>query len=250
MDQKKKSQVHQDSNICPYCKGTTWIEKINPGKPSVMVRCKCYELKQVKDIWNNSDLRLEDLNKTFKNYEVKNKVQKDMLDTATSYFLRFEKIKNNEQNSIMLLGSPGVGKTHLLQAIAIKLIKECKVPVIYMSYVDVMTKLKQLKNDGTEYQKLINKYKNAKVLFIDDLFKGKITESDILVSFEIINFRINKRLPMMISSELILEDLIKYDRATTGRLFNAAKGFIMQVTGKENDYRLKTYFEAIGGLNE
>lgn len=237
--------MQQDSKICPYCGGTTWIEKKSENSNSIMTRCKCFELMQVKEIWDKSDLKIEDITKTYKNYETDTKIQRDMLDTATSYFLRFDRIKNQEQNSIMLLGSPGVGKTHLLQATAVKLIKEKKIGVVYMSYVEVMTKLKQLKNDGPEYQNLINKYKNADVLFLDDLLKGKVTESDILVSFEIINFRINKHLPMLISSELTIDELIGYDRATTGRLFNASKGFIMQVTGAENDYRLKPYFETI-----
>ena len=187
------------------------------------------------------------MTKTWQNFEPVTQAQKDMKNIATNYFLRFKDIRNTEQNSIMFLGQSGCGKTHLLSATAYKLIKDEKVGVVYMSFVDAMTKLKQDKAPNPQnYQRMINKYKNCEVLFIDDLFKGKITESDITIAFEIINFRINKGLPIMISSERFLDELNRYDNATMGRMFRAAQGYIKQVEGKENDYRLRTYYSKGG----
>lgn len=39
--------------------------------------------------------------------------------------------------------------------------------------------------DEVYYHRVISKYKNARALLIDDLFKGKVTESDINIMFEL-----------------------------------------------------------------
>ena len=36
----------------------------------------------------------------------------------------------------------------------------------------------------------MNRYKRAKVLLLDDLFKGSVTKSDVNIVFEIVNFRV------------------------------------------------------------
>ena len=56
--------------------------------------------------------------------------------------------------------------------------------------------------DSVYYNKVMNRYKNARVLFIDDLFKGKITDSDINIMFELINFRYFNNLPVIVSCEM------------------------------------------------
>ena len=43
--------------------------------------------------------------------------------------------------------------------------------------------------DSEYYGMVISKYKICDVLLIDDLFKGKINESDINIMFEIVNYR-------------------------------------------------------------
>ena len=61
--------------------------------------------------------------------------------------------------------------------------------VVYMNYREDMTSIKQNILDSEVYNKYLNRYKNARVLLIDDLFKGNITPSDINIIFEIINYR-------------------------------------------------------------
>ena len=59
-------------------------------------------------------------------------------------------------------------------AIANSLMKK-GVGVLYMPYRDNIISLKQNMMDEEYYRKSINKFKKAKVLLIDDLFKGSIT---------------------------------------------------------------------------
>lgn len=242
MNSQKKTEKEQKSSskVCPFCGGTTWIQKKQNKSQPVMSRCTCYEMKKVQDIWNQSDIEFKNLDKTLKSFECFNQTTKNMKDTATNYLLRFKNICSSENNSIMFCGTPGSGKTHLLLAVSLNLLKKEKIGVVYMSYVEVITKLKQAAMQPEEYQRLINKYKNAKVLFIDDLFKGKITESDIRIIFEIVNFRINKKLPMMVSTEFNIDRLLEFDAAVASRLYKASKGFYLEINGQENNYRMRS----------
>ena len=68
----------------------------------------------------------------------------------------------------MFLGEVGSGKTHLSSWIANKLMDNC-VGVLYMSYREAITKIKQNVIDIEEYERIIGRYKRANVLLLDDL---------------------------------------------------------------------------------
>ena len=62
----KTEKEQKNSYSCDKCKDTTWILD-NTGR--VIERCKCYELIRVKEQWEASGLKTDDLDKTFKSYE-------------------------------------------------------------------------------------------------------------------------------------------------------------------------------------
>ena len=139
------------------------------------------------------------------------------------------------------------GKTHLCTAICREFLLSGK-KVIYMLWRDEVVRLKAIVNDADEYRELIDKYKTADVLYIDDMFKTgkapdgsnlKITGGDVNVAFEIINYRYNNpSLLTIISSELSEDDLLEIDEATGGRIYERSKAFTI---GKSRDrnYRIK-----------
>ncbi|CEO09852.1 ATPase AAA [[Clostridium] sordellii] len=71
-----------------------------------------------------------------------------------------------------------------------------------MTYRDVMTYVKQNIIDKEIYEKIVGKYKNVRVLLIDDLFKVSISKSDVNIMFEIVIFRYFNNLPIMTSCEM------------------------------------------------
>ena len=112
------------------------------------------------------------------------------------------------------------------------------VPVQYISYRDAITNLKQSIMDKDEYSESINRLKTVDVLFIDDLFKGKYTESDINIMYELINYRYLKRLPVIISTEKTQRQLLEVDEALGSRIIEMCKGFIVEFKESGN-YRLR-----------
>ena len=92
--------------------------------------------------------------------------------------------------------------------------------------------------DGEEYQSRIRPFKTVPVLYIDDFLKGGHTEADLRLAFEILNARYNdSSLRTIISSEMSLFDVLGLDEATGGRIYERAKGYVIEAP-KEN-WRLK-----------
>ncbi|KEH97192.1 ATPase AAA [Clostridium botulinum] len=220
---------------CEKCKDTGWII----GKDNLsMTRCKCQEGEIAKRQWIKRGINPEKSDKTFGNFKVWNDTSMIAKNTATSYYKKFDDIRDSKQNSIIFCGQVGSGKTHLSIALALNFIKK-GTNVIYMPYRDVVTALKQNMIDYEYYKREISKYQLAEILLIDDLFKGKVTESDVNIMFEIINYRYLNNLPIIVSTEFIIEKMLNFDEGVGSRIYEMCKHFIVQIEGKENNYRLK-----------
>lgn len=176
---------------------------------------------------------------TFANFEVWNRASETAKDTATAYCTDFDEIRNSRRNSILLCGQVGSGKTHLSVAIGLNLLKQ-KIKVVYMPYRDVITKIKQNMLDQEYYVKTLSKYQLCEVLLIDDLFKGKINESDINIIFEIINYRYLNFKPIIVSSEFSIERLLNFDEAVGSRIYEMSKDYVVEIEkDMRNNFRLK-----------
>lgn len=147
-------------------------------------------------------------------------------------------------------GQSGSGKTHICTAICREFLLAGK-QVIYMLWRDDVVKIKAAVNDHDEYRDMIERYKNAEVLYIDDLFKtGKApdgatqrpTGADVNVAFEILNYRYNSKKPTVISSECTISDLLDIDEAVAGRIVETAKAFSLKPDRSRN-YRLRKAVE-------
>src|SRR5471030_1541992 len=139
-----KTEPGQKENLykCSSCKDTGYIITKKENRQPLITPCKCVEADKVKKLWRNSGINTDDLEKSFKNFETWSTKSIEMKDIATNYFLRFDKIKDDRINSILLCGNPGGGKTHIALALANNLLKK-DIRVVYMPYRDVITSLKQ-----------------------------------------------------------------------------------------------------------
>lgn len=226
------------SEVCEFCEGKGYIIKKEEGLQDLIITCKCQEVDKAKKLWNASGINPEQSKQTFGTFIPQTKITEQAKDTAIQYYKDFSSIRDDRQNSIALLGQVGSGKTHLSVAIAVNFLSK-GIPVVYMPYRDIITQIKQNMLDEEYYQKMLSKYKTAKVLLIDDLFKGKITDSDINIMFEIINHRYLNNLPIIVSSEYTAERILDFDEAVGSRIIQMCKDYTVELRGKENNYRLK-----------
>jgi DNA replication protein DnaC len=231
--------LNRSSYKCDRCQDTGWALIERKDAAPLAVSCACRELEVIRSQWKAAGINPENSQQTFSNFETWNEYSRKAKDTAIAYYKDFQTIKYSRKNSIMLCGQVGSGKTHLTVALALNFMNK-NIKVVYMPYRDVITKIKQNMLDDEYYKKLISKYQTCQVLLMDDLFKGKINETDINIVFEILNYRYLNRLPIIVSTEFTVERLLAFDEAIGSRIYEMCKDYIVEVgMGKENNYRLR-----------
>ncbi|MFT8343045.1 ATP-binding protein [Clostridium beijerinckii] len=189
-------------------------------RQSLALSCDCREVEKLKNEWKYSGINVEQSTHTFSNYEVWNTASRRAKETAVAYYKEFYEIRGKRRNSILFCGQVGSGKSHLSIGLALNFLKQ-RIKVVYMPYRDVITKIKQNMIDCEYYTRTISKYQLCEVLLIDDLFKGKINDSDINIVFEIINYRYLNFLPIIVSSEFSIDRLLAFDEGVGSRIYES-----------------------------
>ena len=234
IDSKNILKSEEDEIVeykCSKCRDLRFILKDNEAIP-----CTCKALREAEEILANSGISEEFRKKNFDNFNYAYNMEVcEAFSKAKEYVKNFDKSCKNK--SIIFVGQVGSGKTHLSMAIANSLMEK-GVGVLYMPYRDNIISLKQNMMDEEYYRKVMNKFKRAKVLLIDDLFKGKITDSDVNIMFELINYRYFNNLPLIVSSECGVDRLIGIDEALGSRLVEMSKNYIISIKAKNLNYRL------------
>ncbi|MCC5911421.1 MAG: ATP-binding protein [Clostridiaceae bacterium] len=240
--QKQRHTIKQNGSIkvkekhynCSLCEDREVFVEGNRARP-----CRCKEAKDYQRILEKSGISTAFQQKTFSNFHTTQKppIVKKAKEMAISYVEDFTKIKEERHNSIALVGQVGSGKSHITIAIANGLMQQ-HVGVLYMQYREAITALKQNMLDEAYYQREMSRYKRAPVLLIDDLYKGKITNSDLNIIFEIINYRYLNNYPILISSEYTVEKLLEFDEAIGSRIIEMCKGRIIEFQGQGLNHRL------------
>jgi len=228
----------ENKDVCPKCGGRRYIEYEKDGY-TFMKPCECKELADAKERLERSGISEEFQKKGFRNF---NDRGMDLLKRAKAiaidYCKTFPDIRNTRYNSVLFQGQVGSGKTHLSMAICNAIMTNHKTGVLYMPYREEITKIKQCVRDSLNYNNAIDRYKNVPVLMIDDLLKGKSSEADVNILFEIINHRYIKNLPMVISTEKNMDELLDFDEGTMSRVIEMARGHQIEIVGREYNYRL------------
>ena len=103
---------------------------------------------------------------------------------------------------------------------------------------EVITSIKQNMMDKVYYNKIMGRYKSYRMLLIDDLFKGSISKSDVNIIFELVNYMYFNNLPLIISSELSVNDIIEVDEAIGSRLIEMCGECLVEVRRKRLNYRI------------
>jgi DNA replication protein DnaC len=237
----------EDGYNCPICKNKGTIAKLldygNGTYSHCFADCKCVETRN--SIMRMKRSGLKDIIKdyTFDKFVASEPWQQTIKEAAVNY-------SENPNGWFALFGQSGCGKTHLCTAISRKFLLDGK-RVVYMLWRDEIVRIKDAArggDDSEELRKLLDRYKTADVLYIDDLFKTgraadntmpKPTPADINYAFEIINYRYNNpALFTIISSEMSIDELLDIDEAIGGRIYERATAFTIGKS-REKNYRLK-----------
>ena len=162
---------------------------------------------------------------TFDTYEVKNEMQKKALQSVRAYKAAIER---DGFKTLVMLGSPGVGKTHL----ACSLIREHEGGK-YRKAPDIIEELRRAKSftaDETEEQ-IVNYYGRVPLLVIDEIGRGINATDEKYMLYQVLNARYNTRRPTVLISNFEKTDFLAYiGVAAADRLVESAE--IVELNGE------------------
>lgn len=227
-------QIHKDttastgtsSKKCSLCNDVGFMAKADEKGVIRYGVCACKIKEQNKA---RLGINIGFQSKTLDNYKVTNTIQGEMKTKASQYIQGF----NN--NSFCLLGQVGAGKTHIATSIANALIDK-NVNVRYVLFNNLIEDY--IRADDMQLKVLDDKYKQVQVLLIDDLFKTSITSwngvkklnsKHLEIMFDLINYRYLNKKAVIITCEMLVNELLELDEATTSRLLEMSRGYVVQI---------------------
>ena len=214
---------------CPICKNRGYTAELQ-GDRMIFVECDCTNRR--KALRRMSESGLKPILELYRmdNFKTDRKWQLEAKSKALKFI-------ENGKGWFVIAGNPGTGKTHLCTAICGRFLEQGRF-VRYMVWREEAPKLKASVTDRDVYEKAMKEFKQADVLYIDDFWKGNVTEADINLSFELLNSRYNDQSKItIISGEKDVEQMLSIDEAIGSRIYERSKGFLIK-TPNEN-YRLR-----------
>jgi len=214
---------------CPNCKDTGYVD----GK---ICSCLLTVLKQeaYKELNNASPLSLS----TFKDFSLDyyNGEDKAKMSSVLEYCKKYASTFSLSSKSIVMLGNTGLGKTHLSLAIANEAIEK-GFGVVYGTIQSFARKFENERFKDLE-ETTFSTLLDCDLLILDDL-GTEISSSYVAASiYEIIDTRLMKKLPTIISTNLDTKEIKnRYSERLVSRLFG--NFYILNFVG--TDMRLKRF---------
>ena len=201
--------------------------------------CSCYKNALILKAYESSGLGNLLKKQSFENFsldgfegEEKSRIQQNY-NVLSKYADKLDSFSP----SIILVGGTGLGKTHLSTAVARKLIDK-GYDVVYETAQNIFTDFDRdrfLDRFGGE-EPVSYKYLDCDLLIIDDLGSEMVSTFSISCLYNILNTRLNKGKPIIISTNLTGSEVQRlYQDRITSRLFG--EFLILPFTG--TDYRRK-----------
>lgn len=210
----ESSRVLGDPN-CPHCGGQGYLRSDVPvGHPNFgrLEICVCRKRdvsQQIRErLYSLSHLdQLKDL--TFETFQPRGRKglgdkQADSLEMAFNQAQHYAK---NLNGWLLLQGEYGCGKTHLAAAIA-NFAVEMGVPTLFLTVPDLLDTLRfSYNSENTTFEERFDEIRAASLLVLDDFGTENATDWAQEKLFQIINYRYINHLPLVITSNLLFNEI-------------------------------------------
>jgi DNA replication protein DnaC len=217
-DESSSDWSHQtiagDPN-CPYCSGLGYLRSELPiGHPEFgkLQICTCRQ-NQISQQIHQRLYALSNLDElrhlTFDNFQQRGRIglgawQADSLELALNHSQQYARSLNGW---LLLQGGYGCGKTHLAAAIA-NFAVDLGVPTLFITVPDLLDTLRFAYSDPEDtFENRFEDIRRSNLLIMDDFGTHNATAWAQEKLFQIINFRYINRLPLVVTTNLMLEQI-------------------------------------------
>ena len=248
-----KPSDYKPYSDCEICDGSGWIWHDTYDEAGIRTsggseKCVCRKRNDNIKRMERSGLGhvIEEL--TLHTFTTEEPWQRAMRATAEKYIAVITAKSERTAPWFYIGGAVGSGKTHIATAICGELLNR-GMGVRYMQWLPEARRIKSMIN-SEDLDGDLDKYRQADVLYIDDLFKQQHhagerpypTDADVKIAFMLINDRYTARKPTIITSEWNLTDeLLDIDEGTFSRVYERTKGgYLIEIeNGQGKNYRTR-----------
>lgn len=208
------TEVHYS---CPTCSDTGFVD----GK-----MCNCFREALIKENIKSSGMGVLIERQSFEKFIIDETLPEEerarlerIVKTAKEYASNF----NTGNKNLVFLGPTGTGKTHISTSIAKRVI-ESGFEVLYDTAQNIFSAFEEdkFRSGYGPFTPKGEKYLECDLLIIDDLGTEFVTQFSTSCLYNLINTRINKGLPFIISSNLTNKQLLDtYDSRIVSRIIGS-----------------------------
>jgi DNA replication protein DnaC len=212
---------------CPICKNTGWLQPEAAGPDTVhpAKKCQCLIQEEIDDLYRAAGIGGHMREQTFSRLELTVYPPEDRAYMAkvVEYGKGYaQRVANGTQDeSLLLTGDVGRGKTFLSTAIG-NVAVEAHRTVVYFTFSEFLDLVRLQKfEDDEQYREGLQRLVDADLIILDDLGAEKVTEFAGQELFNIINQRMNRSLPIVVSTNLTPQEIADaYGPRIASRLLN------------------------------
>ncbi|MUK88196.1 AAA family ATPase [Ornithinibacillus sp. L9] len=218
---KMPGRLTKATDDCMYreCDGSGLIHVIKENGYEVMMVCKCKEYKELLEQIKTARIPADYLDKRINDFDIKMYQEKDSVRVAqyakkiaTSYVTQYPEMEDMGKELYFYSNTKGSGKTLLSIAITNELIIKYQIKPIYISVVNMLNEMKHSftnKDSNRNFYNLMESFKQAPVLVMDDLGVEKTTDWSEEVLTQILDERMSYKRPTIITSNKPIQLLHK-----------------------------------------
>ncbi len=190
-----------DKSVCKECKNRGWIIYTDEQGYSFAKPCKCE--KGLEEVLSKGGVPRKYLNCDFSNF-VADKNKSPYVYNAKLILQRFVKdfLEKGKRYGILIKGTIGCGKTHLAAAVLRELAKKGFTNFYFVDFKELLDDIKETFSSSSSFSEADVLYPvlNSNLLVIDDLGSERNTEWTEDVFARILNYRYNRDLPLIITT--------------------------------------------------
>jgi DNA replication protein DnaC len=175
------------SSTCPECGDTGWVIRESHNRRGA-VPCGCQKERKIAAALPERyrQARLSDF-------------PAQIVEGVTAWFAK-------PGDGLLLCGPAGTGKTHLAAAITRACIEIGK-PIMFRRAADLFQAIRETYDQGFTEEGVLAEYAKARLLVLDDLGAGALTDFERRYTLEVLDRRLNAMLPTIVTTNWTLPQI-------------------------------------------
>ncbi|MBK07884.1 MAG: DNA replication protein [Deltaproteobacteria bacterium] len=193
--------------ICPVCDGEGGFEVKLPSGNRAWKVCGCQTLERKMELYRNAKIPSRFADKTLDAFAPNHKTQAQA--RAHLYQLYRNPATHRAfkpgDKGVVLMGPPGVGKTHLMVGFLRHVLLERGIPCRFQDFGVLLAELRSSYTNGLSEMEILRGLINVDVLLIDDLGKGRNSKWESGIIDTLISCRYNTKRTTLITTNYTQE---------------------------------------------